>query len=379
MAGSSQFSLKGLGHWLNAKPDATPTNGRVEAIDLARGVAIALMILNHGISGLLSYDHMPEWALVPVHLVTRFSSSLFVMVFGIALAVAFLPHVGTEKWPRLRLKLLLTGVKVLFWYKLLTIVEMSQYAEPELIIQALLYQAFPSFVEILGFYAIALMWMPFFLPIWARIPLFLRLLSPAVMAIAGQWLAAGFDFWGILPLRAILVEHPDLYTWGQLTRGPLVLIGLLAGEWIRLAYPVLRLRLLLASGLLAVSLLLFAWFCWLAWPDLYATLHDIAQNRGKHPPQLLFMLFSMAGAFAVLAMALAGGRLLASLLRPLTLIGTDALMAFTFHIMVIFIGFRYLLGYWHNIPYDYALTLTLCLILVTAIWKKVTVWVRSHT
>lgn len=379
MAGSSLFSLKGFGHWLNARPDATPVDGRVEAVDLARGVAIALMILNHGISGLLSYDHMPEWALVPVHLVTRFSSSLFVMVFGIALAVAFLPHVGTEKWPRLRLKLLLTGVKVLFWYKLLTIVEMSQYAEPELIIQALLYQAFPSFVEILGFYAIALMWMPFFLPIWARMPLFLRLLSPAVMAIAGQWLAAGFDFWGILPLRAILVEHPDLYTWGQLTRGPLVLIGLLVGEWIRLTYPVFRRRMLLAGGLLAVSLLLSAWFCWLAWPDLYATLHDIAQNQGKHPPQLLFMLFSMAGAFAVLAMALAGGRLLASLLRPLTLIGTDALMAFIFHIVVIFIGFRYLLGYWHNIPYDYALTLTLCLILVTAIWKKVTVWVRSHT
>ena len=77
-------------------PAAEPR--RIEALDLARGFAIALMILSHGVKGLLSFDDFPQWGLVPIHLVTKFSSSLFILVFGISLAVAFLPDVNTARW-----------------------------------------------------------------------------------------------------------------------------------------------------------------------------------------------------------------------------------------------------------------------------------------
>lgn len=364
-------------NWWRATPYREPVQGRVDAIDFARGVAVTLMILSHGVKGLLDFEQFPDWGMVPIHAITKFSSSLFVMVFGIALAVAFLPHVGGDSWPKKRLKLLLAGVTIFFWYKVLTVVEMFQYAEPARIIDALLYQTFPSFVEILGFYAIALIWVPFFLSVWVRMPLWLRVASPVLLAVLAQVLAARFDFWGIAPLKAILVEHDDLYTWGQLSRGPLILLGLLLGELILYCQPQIKRRLSMAGALLAVSAVLFVGFLWRASPDVYQALQGIAMNEGKHPPELTFMVFSMAGALAILAVALAGGRVLAGVLRPVTLIGSDAKMAFIVHISVIFVVFRYLQGYWQSVSYDYALTLTFGLIIGTALWIKLTAWMRS--
>lgn len=73
-------------------PDlSTAYTGRIGAIDLARGFAVCLMILSHGTNGLMPLDDFPAWGQVPIHAITKFSSSLFVIVFGIALAVAFVP------------------------------------------------------------------------------------------------------------------------------------------------------------------------------------------------------------------------------------------------------------------------------------------------
>ncbi|BBI64371.1 hypothetical protein HSBAA_56770 [Vreelandella sulfidaeris] len=72
------------------KPQLPKAEGRIEAIDLARGLAIGLMIISHAISGLVGIRNVPDWGMVPIHFLTKFSSSLFIMVFGIALAVAFL-------------------------------------------------------------------------------------------------------------------------------------------------------------------------------------------------------------------------------------------------------------------------------------------------
>ncbi len=120
-------------------PRLPRAEGRIDAIDLARGIAIGLMILSHTVSGLIGIRNVPDWGMVPVHFLTKFSSSLFILVFGIALTVAFLASTQTEAWPKRRLKLWVRAVEVWFWYKALTVVEMLPYYAPGDIVDALLY------------------------------------------------------------------------------------------------------------------------------------------------------------------------------------------------------------------------------------------------
>lgn len=352
--------------------------GRIEAVDFARGIAVSLMILSHGVNGLLSFDDFPSWGLVPVHAITRFSSSLFIIVFGIALAVAFVPRTGDADWPKRRLKLLLNGLVVLLWYKILTVVEMSHLHEPEEIVDALMYRRFPSYVEILGFYAIALLWIPFVLPLWAKLPLAVRWASPVLVGLLSWLLLENFDFRGSETLQALLVEHPDHYAWGQLARGPLVLVGLLIGGMLLACYSRPLARRLLAASLAGVGLLSLLLFAFLARNRFHEALLGIARNEGKHPPELSFMLFSVGGALILLGLAVLGGERLARWLRPITVVGSDALKAFVFHIVVIFLVFRHLLGWFHTVNYEFALAWAIGLILATAAWIGLSRWVQAR-
>src|SRR5690606_26815968 len=132
-----------------APSDPSPTSRRIDAIDLARGLAVCLMILSHGANGLLRFDQFTSWVLAPIHALTQCSSSLFYLVFGMALAIAYVPKIGTPDWAERREQLLKRGLTVLFWYKVLTIVEMQHLHRPSEVVDALLYRRFPSYVEIL--------------------------------------------------------------------------------------------------------------------------------------------------------------------------------------------------------------------------------------
>lgn len=360
-------------------PFLPPGQGRIAAIDLARGIAIALMIVSHAVSGLLGIGQVPEWGMVPIHLLTKFSSSLFITVFGIALAVAFLPKTDAPDWPRRRLKLLLRGVEVLFWYKVLTVVEMLPLYAPQDILDTLLYQRFPIWVEILGFYAIALLWIPWVLPLWRRMPLWSRLAAPLVVALLAGWLERHVGFWGIEPLKAILVEDDDHYTWGQLSRLPLVMLGLLIGEGVLRCRERDTLRCRLVPVLAAVGAAMLLGFVVLSLPELDAALMAVARNAGKHPPGLAFMLFSLGGALLVLALCLAGGARAAAWLRPITVVGSDALAAFIFHIVVIFGVFRLLLEAWQAYGYPQVLGIGMALVPATAAWIALTRWIGARS
>lgn len=104
----------------------------------------------------------------------------------------------------------------------------------------------------------------------------------------------------------------------------------------------------------------------------------VAWNVGKHPPELPFMLFSLGGALMVLALCLWGGRRAATWLLPLTLIGGDALRAFIFHIVAIFLVLRFLLGAWQVYSYPQVLGIGALLILATAGWIALLRWFRRH-
>lgn len=360
-------------------PQLPKAEGRIEAIDLARGLAIGLMIMSHAVSGLVGIRNVPDWGMVPIHFLTKFSSSLFILVFGIALAVAFLSQTQSDDWPKRRLKLWLRAVEVWFWYKALLIIEMLPFYPPSDIVDALLYGRFAIWVEILGFYAIALLWVPLILPLWARAPLWSRLATIGVLVALTAWLQS-LTFGGNDILKALLVDHEDHYAWGQISHAPLILVGLLIGEALLRGYfePATRRRLVLT--LLGLGSLMVIGFYALAFAsgDMHAAMLAVANNVGKHPPGLQFMLFSLGGALVLLALALAGGATAAKALMPLTMIGSDALKAFIFHIVMIFLVLRFL---WEGEgPYSYpqALGIGGLLIIGTAAWIWLTRWMSAH-
>lgn len=360
-------------------PQLPRAEGRIEAIDLARGIAIGLMIVSHAVSGLVGIRNVPDWGMVPVHFLTKFSSSLFILVFGIALAVAFLSQTQTEDWPRRRLKLWLRALEVWFWYKALVIIEMLPFSAPADIVDTLLYGRFAIWVEILGFYAIALLWVPLILPLWARAPLWGRIATIVGLAGLSAWLQ-GFTFGGNDILKAFLVDHQDHYAWGQISRAPLVFIGLLIGEALLRCYFTAQLRRRLILTLLGVGALMVVVFYGFAFAegDAYAAMMAVANNAGKHPPGLQFTLFSLGGALILLALALAGGAIAAKALLPLTVVGSDALKAFIFHIVMIFLVLRFLLQGEGMYTYPQALGIGGVLILGAAAWIWLTRWIAAH-
>jgi uncharacterized membrane protein len=342
-----------------------PKPPRFDNIDLARGFALLGMFMSHGVKSLLVFDQMPEWGIVPIHLITKFSSSLFVLVFGISLSLFFTPHVNTIHWPKKRNRLLLRSIEIMFWYKALTIVQMYQTYPRELVVDTLMFKRFPDFVEVLGFYSFILMWIPFFLPLWARSNTYKKLAYIVGVAATGVLLNKYFGFWGIPQLKAILVENKGYYTYGQFQRGALVMLGLLMGDFLKWKGNKAAGRIQLAGILLVLSALLGGWFYYLAKDNMTYNLFALAKNFGKHPPNLLFTTFSLSAAFLVGSISLFGHTWLPKALKPITIIGKNSLFAFIFHIFALFVVYRYIINLQTKVEYSTALWLTGLLIVST--------------
>ncbi len=342
------------------------TDQRLQALDTARGVAIALMILSHTVKGLVSFRMMPDLAIVPVHLLTKFSSSLFIIVFGLSVAVAYLPRADSYKWPEIRRGLWKRALIILVSYKLLTVVQMFERYEWSAIIDTLLWKRFPDFAEILHFYAWMVLLLSFLLPVWKRLSLWNQVGVAWGFALLSMILRP-FEFGGLWQLKAILVEHRGAFCFGLLTRGSMVLFAMTVGEWLwsdksRREQRVKTLGT--ASVILGLSAL--GLFAVENWDGLSRTATSLAKNFGKHPPREVFMTFSVGGALLLLGLTLKARGAVDRALWPLRILGRQSLFCFNAHLLVLFLGFRWSLGLRHEVSYAGALGLTLVNVVLCA-------------
>ncbi len=352
---------------------------RIIAIDLAKGFAVGLMILSHGVKGLLSFDQFPDWGLVPIHLITKFSSTTFFIAFGLSLAVSFAPATqDPDLWPEKRRKLILRGLVVLFWFKVLTVIELAHLHNPQEIVDALFYRQSTSYAEILGFYALALLWIPFVLPLWQKCSRWIKALLPLALAIVAIFVSQNFDFWQSPQLKALMVEEEGFYTWGQLSRSPFVFLGMFIGSFIKTSDFKNRGRFILSGILGGMALLLTVTFLVLYDQQLYSTLLALAMNEGKHPPNVSFILFSLSGALGILAFTFLIGEKGAKWLSPFTLIGKNTLSAFIFHLTVLFIFYRLHFNLWLKVSYLEALGLSVLLLVMTTFWLMLKKWEKDY-
>ncbi len=341
---------------------------RIAGIDIARGIAIYLMIQSHTVKGLMFFRDMPDWGVMPMHTLTKISSSLFVLVFGVTLGVIFLPRTLTDKWYKTRNHLWFRALVVTFWYKVLILVQTFQTRDSQVIIDMLLYRRFPDFVEILNFYSWILLVIPVLLPLWRKMPIWAGLLMTGGLVLLGQLLAAHWDFFGLVQVKAIVVEAPGNFCYGLLTRGPLALFGVFLGDLIGRADNFHIRRRQVVYFCLALGTALLVTFFSLYHQEVVKVLTDIARNRGKHPPQFFFISFSLGGSLILLGVCLLIGKKGPWILKPFELLGRESLVCFVFHICVIFIGLRWLLALKRvnrvpQVTYAQALWLTLAVTL----------------
>lgn len=335
------------------------SSNRLDALDSARGFAIALMVMSHTVKGLLPFTALPDWGLVPVHLFTKFSSTLFLLVFGISVAVAYVPRVWTSQWPKVRRSLWMRGLLVLLSYKVLTLVQMFERYEREYIVDTLLFLRFTDFAEILQFYGWLLLLMPLFLPAWRWLSLWQQLGVAWALGFVGFLLREHYDFGGIWQLKAILVEHDDAFCFGLLTRGPMVLVAMAFGG-ILSADPVLQRQRMqtLSSAAVVLGIMGLTLFLGMYWDDLATVAPALARNYGKHPPRIIFMSFSAGGAFLLFGLIAKARGVLHSALWPFRVLGKQSLFCFNAHLVVLFVGFRWTMGLRHEVSYPHALALT---------------------
>ncbi|MFH1812424.1 MAG: OpgC domain-containing protein [Pseudomonadota bacterium] len=356
-------------------------SSRIAGIDIARGLAIYLMFQSHTIKGLLFFRDMPDWGVHPMHTITKFSSSLFVIVFGLTLGVIFAPRTLREDWAHSRNHLWWRSLIVLFWYKVLIVAQTFQSRPRDVIVDMLLYKKFPDFVEILDFYAWMLLVIPLLLPLWRKVPVWVGPLFALALFGLGQWLSANWNFFDLPQLKAILVEDKRNFCFGILTRGPLAMLGIFLGDLIARAEDrAVRRRMVAGLCILAGLALLIVFYASFG-DQLDKVFVDIARNRGKHPPALFFMSFSVGGSLIILGLCLllpSGGFFL---LKPFEILGRESLVCFVWHILAVFIGLRWALDLKRvnrtpQVTYTQALLLT-GLVTVTAIgvaqlntWRK---------
>lgn len=351
----------------NPLPRGSPEREqRLQSIDVARSFAIALMVLSHTVKGLMSFDMMPSFGIVPMHLFTKFSSSLFFLTFGAAVAVVYFPKVDDESWPVARWKLVRRALLIMVSYKVLTVVQMFERNDWPAIVDVLVWKQFPDFVEVLQFYSLFMLVLPIILRPVSRLSVIALLLLAWMLGLGSDLVRDAWDFGGNWQIQAILVEHRKAFCFGLFTRGGFVLAGMAIGQALRhrpgapsiRTDPRARYRqvggALLALGVAALSTFFVAYR-----DELGNVTMAIAKNWGKHPPNLAFLLWSAGGAALFLGLLL---RLEAAGMRPpawLEILGREPLLSFNVHILVVFLLFRGAFGLRHEVTYAGALGLTL--------------------
>ena len=361
--------------------------GRYAPVDTVRGWAIFLMILSHTVMALLAKSQIPEWGMVPIHLVTKFSSSLFFIVFGFGLRLFFLHHCGTPRWREKRNALMGKGLEIFVWYKILTFVQLYGTRTPREVFDHLIFRDFPDFVEVLSFYSLALLWVPLVLPAWRYLPHLFKPLLVVGFFIAGNWMNLHLDFGGWDAIKTLLVEFDGRYTFGQFQRGAFVFFGMILGDILVHLRDRKRSDRAFGFVLLGFSALFLTIFAWISrGPEGFAFMEAferISNNIGKHPPNYEFVSFSVGGALAIFAVVHMLSRWIRPVARwifwPWSTIGRRSLLVFNFHILFIFIVLRNTFELRHQLSYSQVLMCVGLVFGLSILLVKFMDWFDSRT
>lgn len=277
------------------------------------------------------------------------AAPLFILCFGCGLGMLNWQAGGSA----LRGRLARRALVIWLCYKALFALELiSFHASSFAIWRALTYQRLSWWVEVLDFYALALLLLPLLLPAWLRLP---RLLAWATLPL--PWLI-GFCLRAtplppsLQPLQALLAGLPRRHAFAFFYWLPTVLVGVELGRCWKVTPQNLGRRCL---GWAAVCLPV-AWLCEGGW-SLEDLRLQLIFNGWKHPPHAAYVAFMTSGACFWLWLCT---RLYGTGRSPkfehglLACLGRHPLTVYCGHFVVLF-ALNFVLGCFMKTPYELAL------------------------
>ncbi len=329
---------------------------RLQSLDFARGLALVLMVVSHGIrlgaDPLLLRHTGPLSLMGGILILTKLATPLFVLVSGFALCHVFILRRPFDLRAT-SVRLFRRSVLVFVAYRACVLFESialswSGRTAPRLVLAgapSAPSSAWPdwlvhwwrswgdSWSEILAFYAVIFLVAPILL--WIRGRLGAGFMAAIAALVFGASLALP-PFLGSAGLTAFLVGSKQSSFVPVLVYLPVFLIGMSLADahswcgvkrWPPVAFA------LLVSGALCVAVLVRG--------DWHRFLFLIQTDAWKYPPELPFRLFSLAMALVALGLAFALTQRAAG---AVALPGRYPLFVFVFHYAALFLGLDALWG-----------------------------------
>jgi len=215
-------------------------NKRINFIDVARTLAICMVLISHGMTPLGGWSAF-EGALI-LKIFTRSATPLFILMFGIMMEVVYYPRVKKYGLRIVTKQLLIRSFQCYLGYAVTAIAcVLGGLIEPEDGLRALGFLENIRYSNLLRFYSIALLGAPIFLWIRARFhPLLILSIIPLIWGIEYSILERfnGYDFgkWNSLMCQVfgagICEKGPSVWHGSTFT-----IAGLLLGRVLKYEHP----------------------------------------------------------------------------------------------------------------------------------------------
>lgn len=322
---------------------------RLRALDAARGIALVLMIVIHGLALFLEpHQSRAVYATISaLFLFTNIAPPLFVWIFGATMAYLLLEKIGDLTQLK---KIRAHQWKRAFWIFLsreflVVVVGLWEEKSAHNIIRQLLYLETGEWIEVLNCFLILLLASPWLMRLWRRSPLPARIALMAGFYAVGRALAQVDVPENMVALKNILVgysgdtvagTHPDTFPVFQLS--VFYFGGLLWGQHLRAAKPRESLSnpLWIGTGLAFFSLIVSVLLAGLP-PHGFVT--AIAYDQFKYPPNLPYIFYGFAGAILASAAAYWTTEIRETqnlIVRAIETLGRNSLFVFSLQYVLLF-------------------------------------------
>lgn len=319
-----------------------PPTTRLHFLDFARGIALVLIVLIHSFRNIVDTSTITHYALFAIPSLFRLFSQaghgLFMLIFGFLIGYVYITKAKQTQFSQVVLKFWSRALLIFLAYRACAFFEFYGLGREFHLINI----SDAGWSNILLFYSLACLVVPFILSAWQRVPIL-----TFYLAIPLLYLLYSVGFMLDVPesvtnLKAAITGQEAYYVFPLIPYLSVVIAGMLGGYYFKKYYAYHKtyfayITLALAGCTGAVLAIAFS-------GDYVQNLVDMRNHVYRNPVHVYSLLYTVTLALPLLALAHARQFIFHKTKGAIEYLGRHTLAAFMAHIFLIFIPTNYLLG-----------------------------------